>query len=251
MKILSYNINGIRAVIKKGFIKWLKKENPDILCLQEIKANTDQFNVHEFEELGYYCFWHSAKKKGYSGVAILSKIKPQKVIYGCGIKKIDEEGRILGLELNNIIIFSCYFPSGTSGESRQNFKMFFLENFYKFISSQKQKKHILACGDYNICHKPIDIHDPVRNKYSSGFLPEERDWMTSFLELGFIDTFRLLNKDPHNYSWFSYRAKSRLRNKGWRIDYHMLSAELVNIVKESQIITDVTYSDHCPIVLKI
>ena len=172
MRIISYNINGIRAAIKKGVLEWLKKENPDVICLQEIKANTDQFDTSEFENLGYYCYWFPAQKKGYSGVAILSKIKPNNIIYGCGNKLFDEEGRVLTIEFNTISVMSCYFTSGSSGVIRQRFKMNFLHYFYDFIKNKKD--NLLICGDYNICHQPIDIHNPIVNKLSSGFLPEER-----------------------------------------------------------------------------
>tara|TARA_Y100001968_G_C19276969_1_gene677239 strand:+ start:102 stop:860 length:759 start_codon:yes stop_codon:yes gene_type:complete len=251
VRIISYNINGIRAAIRKGFLDWLEKESPDVICLQEIKANTDQFNVSDFEKLGYYSYWHSAQKKGYSGVAILSKKKPNNVVYGCGLKKFDVEGRILKAEFDNINILSCYFPSGTSGPVRQDFKIDFLNFFYDFVKNNKQGKSLLACGDYNICHQAIDIHDPIRNKNSSGFLPEERAWITSLLDLGFIDTFRFINKHPNNYSWWSYRAKSRLNNKGWRIDYHMLSDNFKARIKDAKILSSVLHSDHCPILLEI
>jgi len=251
MKIISYNINGIRAAIKKDFLNWIKAESPDILCLQEIKANTDQFDSSDFEKLGYHCYWYSAQKKGYSGVAVLSKYKPINVIYGCGVERFDSEGRILRIDLNDISVLSCYFPSGTSGDIRQSFKMDFLNFFYDFIKDLKTRKNLFVCGDYNICHHPIDIHDPVRNKYSSGFLPEEREWITAFLKLGFIDTFRFLNPEPHNYSWWSYRANSRLNNKGWRIDYHMLSHDLESRIKNASILSDIHHSDHCPILLEL
>ncbi len=251
MKIISYNINGIRAAIRKGFLDWLKTESPDIICLQEIKATVDQFDVVSFEELGYYCFWYPAKKKGYSGVAILSKIKPQSVVYGCGIPEFDFEGRILKAVFNNIAVFSCYFPSGSSGDIRQEFKMNFLDFFYDFIKDKKHGLNVLVCGDYNICHKSIDIHDPIRNRYSSGFLKEERDWISSFLDLGFVDTFREKNTKPDQYSWWSYRANSRQNNKGWRIDYHMLSESLKNSIKNVGILNNVYHSDHCPILLEL
>jgi len=251
MKIISYNINGIRAAIKKGLLKWLKNESPDIICLQEIKANIDQFNVLEFEKLGYHCFWFSAQKRGYSGVAILSKIKPNNIIYGCGVPEFDFEGRIIKAEFNNLNIFSCYFPSGSSGELRQDFKMKFLDFFYNFIKRNKKDTPALISGDYNICHRAIDIHDPVRNKYSSGFLEEERKWVDEFLKLGFIDTFRLINPEPHQYSWWSYRANARLNNKGWRIDYHMLSNSLKDKIKDARILSNIHHSDHCPILLEI
>ncbi|MAZ55647.1 MAG: exodeoxyribonuclease III [Flavobacteriales bacterium] len=251
MKIISYNINGIRAALRKGFIGWLKEESPDVICLQEIKANVDQFDITEFEKIGYYCYWFSAQKKGYSGVAILSKVKPNNIVYGCGMHEFDSEGRVIKAEFDKISIFCCYFPSGSSGELRQAFKMKFLDFFYNFIKSEKKNTHILACGDYNICHKSIDIHDPIRNKYSSGFLEEERNWVDSFINLGFIDTFREINTQPHQYSWWSYRANARANNKGWRIDYHMLSNSLKHKIKDAKILSNIHHSDHCPILLEL
>ena len=250
MKIISYNINGIRAAIRKGFIRWLDMESPDIICLQEIKANPEQFDCKEFEKLGYYCYWFPAIKKGYSGVAILSKIKPKNVIYGCGLKKFDDEGRVLIAEYNNINIMSCYFPSGSSGDVRQKFKMDFLDFFYEKIKSIDINNLVIS-GDYNICHESIDIHDPIRNRFSSGFLIEEREWFSEFLKLGFIDTFRSINVHPHNYSWWSYRANSRKNNKGWRIDYHLLSNNLYKKIKSAKILKDVHHSDHCPVLLEL
>ena len=251
MKIISYNINGIRAAIKKGLLKWLKNESPDIICLQEIKANIDQFNVLEFEKLGYHCFLFSAQKRGYSGVAILSKIKPNNIIYGCGVPEFDFEGRIIKAEFNNLNIFSCYFPSGSSGELRQDFKMKFLDFFYNFIKRNKKDTPALISGDYNICHRAIDIHDPVRNKNISGFLPEEREWLDSFIGERFIDSFRFVNSSPHQYSWWSYRANSRANNKGWRIDYNMVSKSIEDNIVNASILSDVHHSDHCPIKLEL
>ena len=178
-------------------------------------------------------------------------IKPQNIVYGCGVRRFDSEGRILRIDLNDLSILSCYFPSGTSGDIRQSFKIDFLKDFYKFIKGLKTVKKMLVCGDYNICHQPIDIHDPIRNKYSSGFLLEEREWITSFLKLGFVDTFRFVNSDPHNYSWWSYRANSRSNNKGWRIDYHMLSDNMRHRIKNASILSDIHHSDHCPILLEL
>ena len=251
MKIISYNINGIRAGIRKGFFEWLKKENPDVICLQEIKAYESQFETSEFKKLGYYCFWHSAKKKGYSGVAILSKKKPNNVTWGCGNKEFDVEGRVLKAEFNNINILSCYFPSGSSGDIRQAFKMNFLNYFLRFSKKENLNKNIVISGDFNICHKEIDIHNPIANKNTSGFLPEERMWLTNFLSLGFVDTFREINPHPDYYSWWSYRARARENNKGWRIDYHMLSEELKSSIKNVGILKDVCHSDHCPILLEL
>ena len=251
MKIISYNINGIRAAIRKGFVDWLKKEGPDVVCLQEIKAFDSQFDTTELEKLGYYCFWHSAEKKGYSGVAILCRKKPNNIVYGCGKKEIDVEGRILKIEFDNINILSCYFPSGSSGDVRQGFKMEFLDYFLSFAKDEKQNKNILISGDFNICHQEIDIHNPIANKNTSGFLAEERKWLSKFLNLGFVDTFREINPRPDYYSWWSYRARARENNKGWRIDYHMLSKELKTSIKQVDILKDVYHSDHCPILLEL
>ena len=249
MKIISYNINGIRAAIKKGLIEWIKQVNPDVICFQEIKAFKDQFNEQLFVDLGFYCFWHSAEKKGYSGVAILCKKKPNKIIYGIGEKKIDCEGRVLKIEYDHLSIYSVYFPSGSSGEMRQDYKMWFLGKFLKYIKNQK--KPMLISGDYNICHKSIDIHDPIRNKTVSGFLPEERQWLDDFLKSGFIDSFRYLNPEPHKYSWWSYRANSRNNNKGWRIDYALVSISLKKNIRKSFLLPEAMHSDHCPVGLEL
>ncbi|MBJ05137.1 MAG: exodeoxyribonuclease III [Flavobacteriales bacterium] len=251
MKIISYNINGIRSGIRKGLVNWISEENPDVICLQEIKANTDQFDVTLFEHLGYHCYWLPAQKKGYSGVAILSKKIPHSVSFGCGDEAIDSEGRIIKICFSELCLFSCYFPSGSSGEVRQAFKMHFLNVFLKFITNSNLGKNIIISGDFNICHKEIDIHNPKANKNTSGFLPEERAWMDDFLNLGFVDSFRYKNKNPNNYSWWSYRANSRLNNKGWRIDYHMVSDNLKDRIIDAAILDDVCHSDHCPISLLI
>ena len=251
MKIISYNINGIRAAIRKNIIKWIKTNNPDVICLQEIKANPSQFNTDDFENLGYYCFWYPAKKKGYSGVAILSKVKPKNVIWGCGHTAFDDEGRILKAEFKNLNVFSCYFLSGSSGEIRQQFKMDFLNYFYSFMKNNYSQHHNLITGDFNICHKAIDIHNPIANKNTSGFLPEEREWLSKFLKLGYVDTFRVFNDQPGWYSWWSYRANARSNNKGWRIDYHMLSKQLTGSIKNADILTNIHHSDHCPILLEL
>ena len=251
MQIISYNINGIRAAIRKGFIDWLSEKSVDIICLQEIKADTTQFETKLFEELGYNCFWHPAKKKGYSGVAILSKKTPKKISYGCNNAKIDQEGRIIKAEFNDIIVYSCYFPSGSSGEIRQEYKMYFLDFFYSYIKKELTKKPIVISGDFNICHTEIDIHNPISNKKTSGFLPEERNWLSAFLELGFIDSFRAKNNQPDHYSWWSYRANARLRNKGWRIDYHIMSDSLKDELQDASIMSNVHHSDHCPVYIKL
>ena len=250
--IVSYNINGIRSVLRKDFDKWLAMYNPDIICLQEIKANKEQFNKEIFENLGYTCYVNSAQKAGYSGVAILSKIKPKKVEYGCGNYQIDIEGRLVRLDFKNYSVLSAYFPSGSSGEKRQEFKFMFLDFFQNYINELKQSiPNLIICGDFNICHKEIDIHNPKRNKNTSGFLIEERNWVTNFLNSGFIDSFRFFHEDGDKYTWWSYRARARQKNLGWRIDYNMVSQSLEKYILDARILTDVVHSDHCPISLKI
>ena len=250
MKIITYNVNGIRAAINKGFIQWLQSESPDVICLQEIKAQIEQIPVMEFNEIGYHVFTYPAQKKGYSGVAILTKVEPDQVLGGIGIKKYDDEGRFLRADYGDLSIVSVYHPSGSSGEERQAFKMIWLNDFREYIKKLRQERpNLVLCGDYNICHRAIDIHDPIRNATSSGFLPEEREWMTQFLDDGFIDTFRVLNQNPHEYSWWSYRANARANNKGWRIDYNMVTKNLKDSIQEVKILPQVHHSDHCPVML--
>lgn len=250
--IVSYNINGIRSVLRKDFDKWLARYNPDIICLQEIKANEEQFNKEIFENLGYTCYVNSAQKAGYSGVAILSKIKPKKVEYGCGNYQIDIEGRLVRVDFKNYSVLSVYFPSGSSGEKRQEFKFMFLDFFQNYINELKQSiPNLIICGDFNICHKEIDIHNPKRNKNTSGFLIEERNWVTNFLNSGFIDSFRFFHEDGDKYTWWSYRARARQKNLGWRIDYNMVSQSLEKYILDARILADVVHSDHCPISLRI
>jgi exodeoxyribonuclease-3 len=249
--ILTYNINGIRAALKKDLDSWIDSSKADIVCLQEIKAKPEQFNVEVFNKLGFECFINSAEKPGYSGVAILSKIKPKNVEYGCGIDKIDFEGRVIRADYDNYSVMSVYFPSG-SNPLRQAFKMEFLDLFYDYIQELKKKiPNLIISGDYNICHTAIDIHNPQRNKNTSGFLPEERDWVTKFIASGFVDSFRHLNTEPHNYSWWSYRANSRVKNLGWRIDYNMISESLLPNLNRSVILSQAVHSDHCPVLVEI
>lgn len=252
MKIISYNVNGIRAAIQKGFVDWLKAESPDVICLQELKADIDQVDTSEIEALGYQIFWHSAQKKGYSGVAIWSKIPPKQVTVGCGIEKYDAEGRVLRADFEEFSIMSVYMPSGSSGEERQDFKMTWLADFHQYIHQLKTEiPHLIISGDYNICHKAIDIHNPKSNANSSGFLPEEREWMENFINSGFVDSFRHINQDPHHYSWWSYRAGARAKNLGWRIDYHLVSESLRDRISHAQILPEVKHSDHCPVVIHL
>ena len=252
MKLITYNVNGIRAAMAKDFVSWLKAVNPDIVCLQEIKATPDQINVSEFLALGYHLYWYPAQKKGYSGVAIFSKIKPKNVVYGCGIEKYDFEGRVIRIDLDNLSIISVYHPSGSSGEIRQAFKMEWLADFYNYINDlRKSIPNLIISGDYNICHKAIDIHNPKSNANTSGFLPEEREWMEKFITNDFIDTFRYFNQEPHQYTWWSYRAGARGKNLGWRIDYHIAALHLQDKLIRSVILSDAKHSDHCPVLLEI
>lgn len=252
MKIISYNVNGIRAAMKKDFLGWLKSENPDILCLQELKALPEQVDTSEFEELGYHLFWEPAQKKGYSGVAIFSKIQPLHVEHGCNNDIYDYEGRVIRADYKDFSVLSVYMPSGTSGEIRQEFKYEWLDFFFEYANAlRKTIPNLIISGDYNIAHKEIDIHNPVSNKNSSGFLPAEREWLSKYIEAGFIDTFRTFNNDPHQYSWWSYRANSRANNKGWRIDYHMVTAQMADSLTGASILNDAVHSDHCPILLEI
>ncbi|MFC2086930.1 exodeoxyribonuclease III [Bacteroidota bacterium] len=251
--IISYNINGIRAALKKGLYDWLKNENYDILCFQETKAQQNQIEKSLFESLGYkFQFWHSAEKKGYSGVGLVSKIEPENVDVGLKIEKYDLEGRLIRADFRHFTLLSVYIPSGTTGDERQAFKMNFLHDFFNYTNELKNKKTLLLIsGDFNICHKPIDINHPERHKKSSGFLPEEREWFDGFIDNGFVDTFRMFNKNPNQYSWWSYRAGSREKNLGWRIDYHIASEMLKNKVKNADILNHVNHSDHCPVLVEI
>jgi len=251
MKVITYNVNGIRAALNKGFANWLQNVNADVICLQEIKANVEQFNESIFTNLGYNCYWYSAQKKGYSGVAILSKQKPLNVAIGCENSLYDTEGRMLRLDFEEYSILNAYHPSG-SNEDRQSFKMQWLNFFHNYMQDLKaQKPNLIMCGDYNICNKAIDIHNPVANKNSSGFLPEEREWFDSFLANGFTDSFRHICKEPHQYTWWSYRANAREKNLGWRIDYNVVSDALKDKITNAYILPDAMHSDHCPCVLEI
>ncbi len=253
MKIISYNVNGIRAAIQKGFTTWLEEQAADIICIQELKAEREQVDTQAIEDLGYHIYWHSAQKKGYSGVAIFSKIKPNHVEIGCGIEKYDFEGRVIRLDFDHVSVMSVYMPSGSSGDERQAFKMEWLADFHTYAHQLRtQIPNLIISGDYNICHRAIDIHNPKGNANSSGFLPEEREWMENFMQNGFIDTFRLIRADePHQYSWWSYRAGARGKNLGWRIDYHLASQPLQDRIQNAYILPDAMHSDHCPIVVEL
>lgn len=250
--IISYNVNGIRSAISKGFWEWLEQESPDIICLQETKAHPHDVPLLELEALGYRHVFHSAEKKGYSGVATFSRKAPDNVVFGCGIEQYDREGRILRTDFDDWSLLNCYFPSGTTGEERQAFKMTFLEDFFQWIEQlKKEHPQLIVVGDYNIAHQEIDIHDPKGNKKSSGFLPEERAWMTKWFENGFTDSFRHRHPDLVEYSWWSFRAGARGNNKGWRIDYQSVTDNLQNKIIDARQLMDVKHSDHCPVKMTI
>ncbi len=253
MKIISYNVNGIRAAIKKGFIEWLATSPADIICLQETKATPEDIDLTPIHQLGYKDYWYTAEKKGYSGVAVFTKITPDAVKKGNGYMQSDSEGRVIELTFGDVKLINAYFPSGTSGDERQQYKYLWLNEMQEYLNLLRNTfPKIILCGDYNIAHREIDIHDPKGNKKSSGFLPEERDWMTGFLGSGWIDSFREFHQEPARYSWWSQRFPSvRLNNKGWRIDYINVTTALQAHLKDAEIYPDVKHSDHCPVYIDI
>lgn len=252
MKIISYNVNGIRAAVTNGLLDWLKSANPDVLCLQEIKATVDQIPTERFEELGYnYQYYFSAEKKGYSGVAILCKKEPKHIEIGTKIPEMDFEGRNIRVDYEEVSVMSMYLPSGTNIE-RLDFKFGYMDKILEYLKSLKKEiPNLIICGDYNICHQAIDIHDPIRNAKISGFLPAERLWLGEFINSGFTDSFRALNPITQQYSWWSYRANSRNNNKGWRLDYCMVSNELKDKITRAYILSEAKHSDHCPVVVEL
>lgn len=252
MKIISYNVNGIRAAIRKGFLDWIQSADPDVICIQETKANKEQVDLEAIEAAGYpYHYWFSAQKKGYSGVAIFCKRKPNHVEYGVGIESMDFEGRTIRVDYDEVSVVSLYLPSGTN-IARLEHKLEFMVLFQEYVNTLKQEiPNLVICGDYNICHKAIDIHDPIRNANVSGFLPVEREWIGNFIDSGFIDSFRFFNKEPDNYTWWSYRANARNNNKGWRIDYNMVSQPLQDNLKRAVILPEAKHSDHCPLLVEL
>jgi exodeoxyribonuclease III len=252
MHIISYNVNGIRSAINKGLWTWLAATPCDVLCVQEIKALPEDVPTAEFEALGYRAYWHPAEKKGYSGVAIFSKREPDRVVIGCGMEQYDREGRVIRADFGDWSVLNCYFPSGTTGDERQGFKMQFLADFKRWITElRRERPNLIVVGDYNIAHTEQDIHDPKGNKNSSGFLPEEREWMTQWLADGFVDAFRLKNPGLQEYSWWTFRAGARGNNKGWRIDYQSVTATLQDKIVAARQLGDVVHSDHCPVWMEI
>lgn len=253
MRIITYNVNGIRSAIRKGFIDWLKTDPADIICIQEVKAQEADIDRVAIESAGYRPYFFLAKKKGYSGVGILTKLQPNNVEYGHGKEQSDFEGRVLRADFGEITLINAYFPSGTTGEVRQSYKYVWLDEFLDYLNElKKTRRKLIVCGDYNIAHKEIDIHNPVSNKRTTGFLPDERKWFDKFLENGFVDGFRYLNKDPHQYTWWNVlRPTTRLENKGWRIDYINVTDNLKEQIETVRIFPEVRHSDHCPVLLDI
>lgn len=252
MRIVTYNINGIRAVLQKDFLSWTSATKADVLCLQEVKAFTDQVDLSGFEKLGYEIYWHPAQRKGYSGVAILSKQKPLHVEHGCGVSKYDEEGRVLRADYKDFSVLTTYMPSGSSSEERQEFKLEWLDFFTAYTKKlQKKIPNLIINGDFNVCHQAIDIHNPIVNWNTPGFTPAEREWFSNFLTLGYVDAFRHFTKDPHHYSWWSYRAGARKKNLGWRIDYQLASQSLSGRLKRCVHLPEARHSDHCPVMLEL
>lgn len=251
-RIATYNVNGIRSALSKGLAEWLRDVSPDIVCFQEIKADYASIPLFDFEEAGYRHYWFPAEKKGYSGVGLLSKTEPDRVVKGMGIGTYDSEGRVIRADFGDVSVMSVYHPSGSSGDARQDFKMLWLDDFQNYINALKNERpNLIISGDFNICHQAIDIHDPKGNAKNSGFLPEERAWMTQFLNSGFIDSFRYIDPSPHRYSWWTFRANARSRNLGWRIDYNMVSENMKNKITNALILDNAYHSDHCPVVLEI
>lgn len=252
MKIISWNVNGIRACSKKGLFDYLEKQKADVVCLQETKAMREQCDEIETELSRYEQSWHSAERPGYSGVANLYRQSPRSVRLGMGLSEVDREGRVLISDHEDFLVLNMYFPNGGSGEERHLFKMKFLSKILPFFKKLEKEKPLILTGDFNIAHKEIDIHDPVRLDGESGFKPEERAWMDDLVKAGFIDTFRhFAPEKADEYSWWSYRQGSRRRNKGWRIDYFFASPALLPRIKAMRMDQKIEGSDHCPLVLEI
>ena len=252
MRLISWNVNGIRAVQKKGFLEWFTKESPDILCLQETKAEESQLDDRLKNVPNYTSYWCSAEKKGYSGVAFYSKIKPAAVEFGLGRKEFDGEGRTIIADFGEFVLFNIYFPNGGAGNKRVPYKMAFYDCFLKKAEKlRKSGRSVIVCGDVNTAHAEIDLSRPRENQKNTGFLPEERAWVTKFIEHGYVDTFRHLYKDPGHYTWWDYKTGARSRDIGWRIDYFFVNSLFASKVKKAFILKDVMGSDHCPVGIEI
>lgn len=252
IRILSWNVNGLRAIYKRGFLDWFLKENLDILCIQETKATEDQIPDGVKDIKGYYTYFSSADKKGYSGVGLFTKEKPADIQRGFGIRKFDNEGRILIADYKKFLLLNIYFPNGKASKERLNYKMHFYDTFLDYVDQLKKKgEKLIICGDVNTAHTEIDLARPKENEKVSGFLPEERLWIDKFMSHGFIDTFRMLNKESGHYTWWDLKSRARERNVGWRIDYFFVSINLRRNIKSAFILSEVMGSDHCPIGMEL
>jgi exodeoxyribonuclease III len=252
MRIYSWNVNGLRAILKKGFLDWVREEGPDVLCLQETKLQENQLEESFKNIEGYYSNFSFAEKKGYSGVATYSKEQPIAVKHGIGIERFDSEGRILQTDFEKYTVLNIYFPNGQMNEDRLNYKLEFYDALLGYCNTLvKEGKKLVICGDYNTAHTEQDIKNAKANEKTSGFLEVEREWLDKLIESGYTDTFRFVNPDTVKYSWWSYMFKARERNVGWRIDYHFISNNLLPYIEDAQILNEVTGSDHCPVMLKL
>lgn len=252
IKIVSWNVNGLRAIHRKGFLEWIDKERPDVLCIQEIKATEDQLPVEIREIKGYESFFNPASKKGYSGVAVYSKIRPSGILRGMETERFDKEGRLLALEYEDFTLFNIYYPNGGRENRRVPFKLEFYEVFLDYINSyRKGVPNLVICGDLNTAHKEIDLARPRENVKNTGFLPEERRWIDRFIQNGYTDTFRMFEKGPGHYTFWDYKTRARQRNVGWRLDYFFVSKGFEKKVIRSYMLTDIMGSDHCPIAIEL
>lgn len=251
MRVVSFNANGIRAAARKGFFDWFARQKIDVLCVQELKAKSEQIHGSPFERRGYHRYIHEAERPGYSGVALYSRVEPKEVIIGLGSEEFDAEGRYVEAIFDNVSVVSLYLPSGSAGDHRQESKFRFLEMFEKHLAKLRRKKRpYILCGDYNIAHKEIDLKNWRGNRKNSGFLPEERAWMERVLTTGgYVDAFRAVNQKPDQYTWWSNRGRARENNVGWRIDYHLISPELEKKIGRVSIYKNKWYSDHAPLTI--
>ncbi len=252
MKIYSWNVNGIRAASGKGYREWFDESKPDIVCLQETKAHKEQVPPEIAEPEGYHAYWHSAKKKGYSGVATFSLNEPAKITYGIGVEDYDAEGRVIESDHGDFVLINMYVPNGQHDLGRVPFKLAFSDTVLERCETlKKEGRKIIICGDYNTAHTEIDLKNPKTNTKNTGFLPEERAWIDKFIDHGYIDTFRVFNKEPDNYTWWSYRMDARKRNIGWRIDYFFISDNMTDNLKDAFILPEIHGSDHCPLGIEV
>jgi exodeoxyribonuclease-3 len=252
MKLVTWNVNGVRAAQKGGFLKWFEGQNADIVCLQETKARPEQLDEELLHPLGYHSFWHSAEKPGYSGVSIFSKQEPLSVREGMGIAEIDREGRVLVAEYPRFVLINAYFPNSQREHTRLGYKLSFCDQMLAFCEKfRKAGKHVVLCGDFNIAHRPIDLRNPKSNENNAGFLPEERAWLDQFTGHGYIDTFRNFCPEPGHYTWWSYRPGVREKNIGWRLDYFFVNPEARELLRSAVHQPEVRGSDHCPVLLSL